>query len=70
MATNIDQLEKTKPKIYQELSTIAQQLEKHFNAIQDIEFTVENNQLYILQTRNAKISSNAQKQLLKNGDIQ
>jgi len=42
------------PELYSELKVLAAKLEKHYKEVQDIEFTIENNQLYILQTRNAK----------------
>lgn len=42
--------------VYRQLVDIARKLEDHFNDIQDIEFTVENKRLYILQTRTAKRS--------------
>lgn len=52
--SNILNLKDEMPNIYRELSAIAKRLEKHYLDIQDIEFTVENNKLYILQTRNGK----------------
>ena len=42
------------PKIYQELFVIQEKLEKHYKEMQDIEFTIENNNLWILQTRTGK----------------
>jgi pyruvate,orthophosphate dikinase len=42
------------PSIYSDLITIEKKLEVHYQDVQDIEFTVENGQLFILQTRNAK----------------
>jgi len=42
------------PKTFQQLQEICQKLELHYKDMQDIEFTVENGKLYILQTRNAK----------------
>ncbi|WGH28469.1 hypothetical protein 13VO501A_gene0086 [Vibrio phage 13VO501A] len=42
--------------VYRQLVDIARKLEDHFNDIQDIEFTVEDKRLYILQTRTAKRS--------------
>ncbi|MCL2294191.1 MAG: pyruvate, phosphate dikinase [Spirochaetes bacterium] len=47
-------LEKQNPKIYAELVSYRDKLEKHFKNMQDIEFTIEQGILYILQTRNAK----------------
>tara|TARA_B100001971_G_C18268012_1_gene596283 strand:+ start:40283 stop:42943 length:2661 start_codon:yes stop_codon:yes gene_type:complete len=51
---NLDTLEAIMPKAYQELVDIYQRLEAHYKDMQDIEFTIENNKLYILQTRNGK----------------
>jgi pyruvate,orthophosphate dikinase len=48
---NIDQIMKEAPEIYRELSRICSLLESHYKDMQDIEFTIENNSLYILQTR-------------------
>ena len=50
----IDQLEETDPAVYKELYQIVYNLEKHYKDMQDIEFTVEEGRLYILQTRNGK----------------
>jgi pyruvate,orthophosphate dikinase len=50
----ISQLKKDMPKSYDELEAVRQKLEKHFREMQDIEFTVQNNKPYMLQTRNGK----------------
>ena len=50
----IKQLAKAMPKAYQTLQKIAQILEKHFRDTQDLEFTVEEERFYILQTRTGK----------------
>ncbi|MFR6033858.1 MAG: PEP/pyruvate-binding domain-containing protein [Bacilli bacterium] len=42
------------PKAYKELLSIRAKLEKHFRDMQDFEFTIEENKLYMLQTRNGK----------------
>ena len=47
-------LEKTMPKAFLELSRVRKQLEKHFDEMQDIEFTIQNNKLWMLQTRTGK----------------
>lgn len=52
-------LQEVMPKAYDELVTNYHQLENHYKDMQDIEFTIENNKLYILQTRNAKRTVNA-----------
>jgi len=44
---------------YAELREIAKKLEKHFKLVQDVEFTIESGEVYILQTRNAKLSPRA-----------
>ena len=44
-------------KVYKELSTILRKLEKHYKDMQDVEFTVEKNKLWILQTRSGKRTS-------------
>ena len=47
-------LEAAMPGVYEELSGVAETLEKHYRDMQDIEFTVESGTLYMLQTRNGK----------------
>jgi len=44
-------------KVYDQLGGIAAQLEDHFNDMQDIEFTVDSGELFILQTRDGKRSA-------------
>lgn len=61
---NIKEMNKWNPFIYKELTEIATRLEEKTGQIQDIEFTVENGQLYILQCRTAVSSPNAKIQLL------
>ena len=51
---SIDKLEKDNVKIYNELKDYSKLLEKHYKDMQDMEFTVENGKLYMLQTRNGK----------------
>ena len=50
----ISLLEKDMPSAYQKLFSIQEQLENHFRDMQDIEFTIQQNKLYILQTRKWK----------------
>ena len=50
----IAELEKVMPKAYKELRTITTRLERHYKDVQDFEFTIEDDQLYMLQTRNGK----------------
>ena len=47
-------LEETMPKVFKELKKILKLLEKHYKDMQDVEFTVEKNKLWILQTRSGK----------------
>ncbi|MDR2708879.1 MAG: pyruvate, phosphate dikinase [Elusimicrobiota bacterium] len=47
-------LEEFMPKIYKELFAIQKKLEKHYHDMQDIEFTIENGKLWMLQCRNGK----------------
>jgi len=44
------------PKIYKQLTSVRKALEKHYKDMQDIEFTIENGKLYILQCRTGKRS--------------
>ena len=50
-------MEETMPKVYKELHVILKKLEKHYKDMQDVEFTVENKKLWILQTRSGKRTS-------------
>jgi pyruvate,orthophosphate dikinase len=50
----IAKLKQEMPKAHAELETVRQTLEKHFRDMQDFEFTIEDNKLYMLQTRNGK----------------
>ncbi|QDT56676.1 Pyruvate, phosphate dikinase [Caulifigura coniformis] len=47
-------LSKDMPKSYEQLDEIGKKLEKHFKEVQDIEFTIQRNKVWMLQTRNAK----------------
>ncbi len=47
-------MEETMPKVYKNLKIILIKLEKHYKDMQDVEFTVENNKLWMLQTRSGK----------------
>lgn len=55
----ISQLKKDQPKIYDQFNDICHTLEKHYKDMQDIEFTIENSKLFILQTRNGKRTAKA-----------
>lgn len=50
----ISNLHETMPKVYDEFVEMSELLEKHYKDMQDIEFTIENKKLYLLQTRNGK----------------
>ncbi len=51
---DLSQMEAVFPPAYARLVEVTQQLEKHYRNMQDIEFTVQEGNLYILQTRNGK----------------
>lgn len=50
----IDHLKDTLPEVYTQFAETAQRLEDHYTDMQDMEFTIENGKLYMLQTRNGK----------------
>ena len=52
-------MEETMPKVYDQLVKIYKKLEKHYKDMQDIEFTVENKKLWMLQTRSGKRTAKA-----------
>lgn len=56
---DIESLKDQMPHVHQQFVDVSQRLEKHYKDMQDIEFTIENEQLYILQTRNGKRTANA-----------
>ncbi|MBL7665780.1 MAG: pyruvate, phosphate dikinase [Bacteriovoracaceae bacterium] len=56
---NMKTLEEIMPETYEELVATYKKLEAHYKDMQDIEFTIENKKLYLLQTRNAKRTVNA-----------
>ncbi|MFZ9001573.1 MAG: pyruvate, phosphate dikinase [Bacteriovoracaceae bacterium] len=51
---NLQTLQEAMPKAFDELTSLYLKLESHYKDMQDIEFTIEKNKLYILQTRNGK----------------
>ncbi len=55
----IDQLAKEMPKVYKQLVQVYKRLEKHYRDMQDLEFTVEDGVLYLLQTRTGKRTAKA-----------
>lgn len=50
----IAQLENDMPEVYKEFTEIATKLENHYRDMQDMEYTIEEGKLYMLQTRNGK----------------
>ena len=50
-------MEESMPKVYKDLDKILTKLEKHYKDMQDVEFTVENQKLWMLQTRSGKRTS-------------
>ena len=50
----ISDLKKEMPKIYEELNKIRKKLEKHYRDMQDVEFTIQEGKLFMLQTRTGK----------------
>ena len=57
--SNEPSMEESMPKVYKELAKVFLKLEKHYRDMQDIEFTVENNKLWMLQTRSGKRTAKA-----------
>lgn len=53
-AKNFPSLEEVMPEIYKELDELQQKLEDHFKDMQDLEFTIQDGKLWMLQTRNGK----------------
>ena len=52
--SHISQLADDMPEVYAQFNDIAHRLEEHYRDMQDMEFTIENGKLYMLQTRNGK----------------
>ncbi|HML36691.1 MAG TPA: pyruvate, phosphate dikinase [Bacillota bacterium] len=59
----IDQLKETNPEAYDQFYKIVYTLEKHYRDMQDMEFTIEEGKLYMLQTRNGKRTAAAALQI-------
>ena len=55
----IRELEQVMPRAYEELRTITKRLEQHYRDVQDFEFTIQDEKLYMLQTRNGKRTGHA-----------
>ena len=72
-ALNFPSLEELMPDIYKELDDTQTKLEKHYNDMQDIEFTMQDGKLWLLQTRGGKRTGAAMVKIamdmLHDGDI-
>ena len=55
----LKELNKVMPKAYKQLTTLMTRLEKHYKDMQDMEFTIQEKKLYILQTRGGKRTAEA-----------
>ncbi len=51
---HIDELKDIMPEVYNQFCDVAHRLEQHYRDMQDMEFTIENGKLFMLQTRNGK----------------
>ncbi|OFO58973.1 pyruvate, phosphate dikinase [Porphyromonas sp. HMSC077F02] len=58
-ANEMPSLEESMPKMYKELVDIERKLEDHYHDMQDMEFTIQDGKLWILQTRNGKRTGKA-----------
>jgi pyruvate,orthophosphate dikinase len=52
--SNLPAMEETMPEVFRQLAAVRDKLEKHYRDMQDIEFTVQQGKLYMLQTRSGK----------------
>ena len=57
--SSIRHLKDQMPEVYEEFTVLADRLEKYYRDMQDMEFTIENGKLYMLQTRNGKRTAQA-----------
>ena len=55
----MSELKETMPELYDEFYKTAKKLEKHYHDMQDMEFTIERNKLFMLQTRSGKRTAQA-----------
>ena len=60
---DISTLKEKMPQVYEQFVNTSLKLENHFKNMQDIEFTIENEKLYLLQTRNGKRTAQAALQI-------
>lgn len=72
-AKNFPSLEEVMPNVYKQLDEIQTKLEAHYKDMQDIEFTIQDGKLWLLQTRNGKRTGAAMvriaMEMLANGEI-
>eukprot|EP00438_Fugacium_kawagutii_P021530 Skav233415 [mRNA] locus=scaffold892:187065:191585:+ [translate_table: standard] len=61
--SDLPSLEEVMPNIFKELLSVRKQLETHYKDMQDIEFTIQQGKLYMLQTRNGKRTAPAALQI-------
>lgn len=59
LGSTLPAMEEAMPNVFKELEKIYKKLESHYRDMQDIEFTVQNNKLWMLQTRNGKRTAHA-----------
>ncbi|MBF0561445.1 MAG: pyruvate, phosphate dikinase, partial [Alphaproteobacteria bacterium] len=57
--SDLPAMEEVMPHLYKELDDVRHKLEKHYTDMQDMEFTIQQNKLYMLQTRNGKRTAKA-----------
>ena len=57
--SSLPSMEEAMPELYKELDTIRDKLEKHYKDMQDIEFTIQDKKLYLLQQRSGKRTAKA-----------
>ena len=55
----IDQLKEVMPEVYEQFTTVCNTLENHYRDMQDMEFTIQDKKLFMLQTRNGKRTAQA-----------
>ncbi|MEY3050717.1 MAG: hypothetical protein RLY31_502 [Bacteroidota bacterium] len=55
----VAEMEREMPEMHRQLQELRQKLEKHYREVQDFEYTIENQRLYCLQTRNGKMNATA-----------
>jgi pyruvate,orthophosphate dikinase len=59
MGDDAPSLEEAMPEVFAQFKSVVEKLEKHYRDVQDIEFTVEQGRLFLLQTRNGKRTARA-----------